>query len=457
MVCLRTLCVALSVLVIGCKARTDDDATLASTPAPTAAEFGPLIESANSNIPAAVDPQAVPGDVTFAKYSAQTSPSRRIRTCFLVHGYGITAPVFEYIKDYAAKDFASIYFGPSTVETLLDTVCKEVVVLIQESNDTTILEMTLRTESMMRGLGCESSVANDVGVKWPCAIIGHSKGGAVATTIARRCMLQTSTLGERGCKGLGEIYSATGVPFGAGATLLIYGAYQTAPSAARDALIGGFATLAGNMIVAGLNAHAAQGTFAAINMVWKLDAPYEANPTWRDLSPGAPMEGGVPLYLASSVPLEKTGWLVADYAASGTNTQIGVDALTGIGCGTATGSLTSPNRLGCEAFAKGLTLVHLPTLKDAFLEGRRLAVRNSRFFDPRQPNAARADYFNRFTWESYQTGDGLADYHSALGPCWLGGSAVPAGSCTTLRNINHQASAGGAQEALDDFVAKLKE
>lgn len=363
------------------------------------------------------------------------SQFRRIRSCYLQHGYGIDN-TFVRFKRITFDNFVHIYFGLPTIDNLLKTVCGEVFVVMQESNLTTILEMTERTEEFLREVVCKTdSKGLNKNYQETCAFVGHSKGGAVAFNIARRCMQKTSTLGPTVCKRLAEIYSATGVIQGAMATFAVYGAYLGKDKEEQEA----FAKVLG----------------FGINLVLPLYEPYKpgkTNPTWFDLNPGTPMENGIPLYLINDIALKKEGWLRADFAASGVPFVFkgnGKEKL--FGCGKKDRMDLSYNT--CRLFGRNVSFVHSNKLKRSFERGLKQAKKDS-FFKYKGSNS----YLDNSNWIQFQIGDGLADYFLSISACKKGlavreNRAVQ--SCTALPNMNHLAAAGKNPYAIADIINQL--
>ncbi len=415
----------------------------------------------------------VSGYVYFGVFRRPATPiSHPIQNCVLQHGYGVNQGLLDAVlnlnktvgtvkEGYSAIDgFAAIYFGRVIIDELLASTCETVYVPVQESNNTTVFEMTKRTEMFLRDEVCKvSSKPNQIG----CALIGHSKGGAVAFNIARRCMEKTSTIGEAGCRQLGKIYSATGTVQGAGAPALVLGAKLLAEEGHHGLANRVFDALDG-----------CSGAYSKLllnlgNSVWDLKSnkTSNTNPTWFDLSPLAPMENNRPIYLVNDIVLEKKNWLVADYSASGTQFQFDGRLTTGVGCGTRApaprGKLEATRHFAheelCRAFGESLGGIHAENLESVFEKGVAGLHKIALLQNDLRPENGSTDFLeNALSWSQYQVGDGFADYHLALGPCLKGldvpGSAVR--SCKTFSNLNHQASAGGAAEARAHIIDSLK-
>lgn len=401
------------------------------------------------------------GRVYFVTY--HSGRKARIKHCVLQHGYGVTQSAIDNaikVRDFqrffqksftTLHTFGSVYFGAHLVDDLLQGPCENVTVAAQESNNSTILEMTRRTERFLVSEGFCSTRS--------CALYGHSKGGAVVYNIARRCMEQSSDskMGAKACQNIKEVYSATGVVQGASAPALILGA-KTLKNQNQSLDECRFVTEA----FQGLSTLYAKTLLKAGGLAWDLDSDKtsKTNPTWFDLSPTAPQEYGRPLYLANSVPLEKRGWLTADFAASATKHRFDGRLSEGLGCGDLGPAPREPDRYAtwllqkelCTKFGNSLGMIHGDTLKFVFEEGAREMKRVADSLDQQ------SDYLEDvFSWDSFQVGDGFADYDLALASCKrsLNAPKSAAQSCYTFSGLNHQATAGGAKNARNHAIAQF--
>jgi hypothetical protein len=393
----------------------------------------------DSQVPAMADKKNVDGVMYYKIYQLDEGVAldKPVRSCYLQHGYGIDQTLVDF-KRITFDNFVHSYYGMNAINKLLKTTCGEVVIAIQETNMTTILEMTMRTEKFLRDVVCKESDQLKGNYSKTCAYIGHSKGGAVAFNIARRCMETTSLLGAEGCKKLQEIYSSTGVIQGAMATFAVYGAYLSKEG--KNNSDDSFVNLLG----------------FGINLVMPIYDKYEqgkTNPTYIDLSPVAPMEEGKPLYLINDIALEKKGWLIADFAASGVKFSFsGKTEEQLFGCSE---EKLDQNSSFCKSFGKRLGVVHSDKLKPAFLNGLNEAKKNPMF-----SYAGSSKYLDAIHWDRYQTGDGLADYFLSINACQKGLSLkknASVKSCVTLPPMNHLATAGGNVFALEDIIKQLTE
>ncbi|MCB1159469.1 MAG: hypothetical protein KDK45_18345 [Leptospiraceae bacterium] len=395
-------------------------------------------ESYNSFIPARIDETKITENVYYKIYRKDKLENKLIpsvRTCYLQHGYGMEVAMIKF-KNITFDYFVHTYYGLGSIDKLLDTACGEVIVAFQESNKTTILEMTERTEKFIRDVVCtplRPGMPETFSKR--CAYIGHSKGGAVAFNLARRCMQKTSLMGENTCEALSEIYSATGVVQGALATFVVRGAYVSKDKETQEQFV--------------------KSLGFGLNMVMPLYEDYEpgkTNPTWMDLSPAAPMENNVPLYVVNNIPLKKEGWLKADFAASGVRYKFSGgkrDRL--LSCGEKRSF--EYNYTACRLFGKNVKYLHYDKLQPAFEEGLNAAKKDPNFSYKRDP------YLSEMNWERYQVGDGLADYYLSLNACWKGldvSEKRAVKSCKTFYTLNHLSTAGASDEALLDIIFQLR-
>ncbi|MEM7180409.1 MAG: hypothetical protein AAF518_05825 [Spirochaetota bacterium] len=383
-------------------------------------------------------PSNTQGTIYYKVYRLESNIShiRFVKTCYLQHGYGIDARMVSF-KRLTFDTFVHTYYSLQAIHELLASACGEVIVAMQESNQTSILQMTQRTERFIKDRVCQSREIPILYQK-ECAFIGHSKGGAVAFNIARRCMQKTSLLQEAGCKRLQEIYSSTGVIQGAQASFAVYGAYLDKDKEDQENFVKflGF----------------------GINLVLPAFQAYEAgksNPTWFDLSPGAPMEKRKPLFVTNDISLKRQGWLVGNFAASGVGFVFkGNEKEELMGCGAK--DRWEYNYNACRIFGKRVSLVHSKRLQRSFTRGLQAAQKNP-LFTYKDKNK----YLENFSWQSYQKGDGLADLYLSLHACRKGLAVAEkeriVRACTVLPPMNHLATAGGNELALREIIKQLAE
>ncbi len=344
----------------------------------SAPSFADLFES---KIPASAKrPFFVPGTIAYKTFSnVKGAPTRRVHNCVLLHGHGFSQQILDFLKENDGRKIAELsplpvevnpqaaqlmppklkeissadattlvayfYYGKEFIDRLLAQACDNVIVPIQESNQSTHMELVLRTERFLKRVACTSANNNK---QWGCAAVGHSKLGGVLTSIVRRCMGALSLekggseLGQFGCANLGKVYSAAGVNEGVGATVALLGAktLREQYNEKKDAM-DSFLKLADTFMNASAQVEEGMKHYQLLQNVesrFGLDiiGDYikgETNPLWLDLSPIAATEDGVPLLVRNRdfVPL-KQGWFQGSYAASATN----FDLSTGekLSCGT---------------------------------------------------------------------------------------------------------------------------
>jgi len=350
-----------------------------------------------------------------------------IRTCYLQHGYG----VLPFLQSVAREpdrfsDMAESYWSRRLLEALLTQACGEVLVAVQESAVTTVLEMTLRTEAFTRDIACLLKRRgryreNETGrFSKNCAIIGHSKGGAVVFNLARRCLQKRSTLGAEGCGWIDEYFSAAGVVQGTGMVFIGYGLELMTTGPREDD-----------------------------------DSGTQSNPLWLDVGPMAPLEDGVPMAVQNDVALERRGWLRGDFAAFATDFAFPPEGDGELyGCGRS-GAETQLYLEGCRAFGEAMGEVLHPRFLEAFQRGLTAARSDARFAGP----DGTTNYLASYTWPRTRRSDGLVDFVSGIAACRQG-LAIPEArrivrSCTALENANHWANAGGNPDARLDMIFQL--
>ena len=287
----------------------------------------------------------------------------------------------------------------------------------------------------------------------PCAIVGHSKSGAVATIMARRCMEAEeglSELGEKGCKSLAEIYSAAGINLGASIAGLTIGAKRlNGPvwiSLSLEKILTVF-----------INGVLTFGANAGIDMNGEFTAG-KTNPMWMDIGPAAPMENNVPIYIKHrDLQLEHRGWLQADYAASAGKYQfsdIAGDDVVGIGT-LAQPSLRTAHEIAAQtiaynAFGSTIDTLH-QTMMHEYFEAAILEYKT--YMSPEEG----VEFSRGVTWQRFQLSDGFVETDSALGPCLnsLKSKVSAATECVVIPDVNHFALSGGALEGAQEIIKSL--
>ncbi len=255
-------------------------------------------------------------DTAFAPLEGQL-PMAEIPADFPIPPGLLPSKLVERIQSFSELDsvsaFANFYFGEPLIKNLLRTSCGQIWVLVQETVQSSIFEMTLRTERFLKEVACREK----------CAVLGHSKSGAAITAALRRCGEKTSTLGEAGCRNLSEIYSASGVNEGVGVTLALIGAKKAQEN---EAAIAALARSLFNPTEALQESFRKVRLVNAVGGLFKIDILgdklADTNPLWFDLGPLAEMEGGKPIAVVQGegfVP-QRIGWIAnTEYTASGTS------------------------------------------------------------------------------------------------------------------------------------------
>jgi hypothetical protein len=327
--------------------------------------------------------------------------------------------------DADMKKFVDQYYGQKFVKSLLDGPCGSVVISVQEAISTSALDMTKRTEEYIGRNLCNAR---------SCAVFGHSKGGLVVTTMARRCMEMTSLAGSNSCRSIRKFYSASGNNLGASYAALIYGLFIEDPMHPK------------------LHKLQKQSNFFQIDIDLSPSGmtyiPGQTNPMWVDIAPIAPMEDGVPVAIRNNVHLNKEGWLLGDYAAGATNYNFEENSMRLFGCG-AWDDLQA--RVACTSVGFTFGGLHKKNLRYYFEKGLEAWKTDDRFLDPQTESNT---YLDQLNWASHQRSDGMAEFDLSMGPCLKGGTAVK--SCTTFSKSNHAASAGSGPEVSADVLKFLK-
>ena len=383
--------------------------------------------SYDSGVPAVVNAD-IQGTVIFRIFHSSAPAERRIQRCYVQHGFGAPNDLVQRTS-FRYDHFVGAYYGPEFVQALLDSVCGQVIVGLQESIETSILEMTRRTERFLRDAVCN---VEPVPGKIGCAYIGHSKGGAVAYNVARRCMQQTSEMGAQACSNLGEVFSAAGVVQGALLAFTALGAYAEKDKEVQSDLT----RLLGGAIHAALN-------------LYQDYIPGKTNPVWMDLSPAAPLENGTPIYTANQAVLRRGGWFRGDFASLASDFDFETSQLPIRGCGEG----YSFFEMGCRRFGSAAHVMHARDLTQTFNRGVQEMTARPDISDFMKRYAA------VFTWENQQKSDGLADLVLAEASCKKGlevqGQERSVQRCAVITDMNHWASAGGGPEARAVILEEL--
>ncbi len=423
---------------------------------------------------------------------------RPFRRCILLNGHGITQKVIDFVikqKGAGARmvqlmnalrgltpvgAFAESYYGgPFLVDRLRKQVCDEVITTVQESTQSTIWEMTERTEAFLESHGCPA----DLPVTWmgqkKCALIGHSSGGTISELIARRCD-EKKAKSQGVCENLAHIYTASSPSGGIGLSAAMLGAkIKREPALATDF----FSTLA---------------LFVQVVPEWQPDTTEpcllgsgidifsdvvagKTNPAWHHLSPLAVLDDGIPAGLRFNEPLRGDGWFRGRLSASGSHRgAVGTKQLPD------TESLQRIEKQGAESKSELLQSIgklagtikqaqEAPKVIDILIE--KTAQRFTEAIPPLQSEAAHEYYdlgmqefrrqaqnypglgqaMDRMTWENYLLSDGLVEGSVALATCrsFPQNQRRLASSCRIL-NLNHFTISGFAKEAVDHIVSELE-
>jgi hypothetical protein len=447
----------------------------------SALSFGTLTAFDSGILPAAPGPEGADGTLYYKTYASPVNTVRPIKRCVLQHGYGFTkrslgvirgtepllgpkenalfprlrnllpkspegTPLLQELLPFELFDaVANSYFGESLLNSLRSQVCDEVIVVARETVQTTIHEITLQTERFLKE---KCSVKARPGQK-VCAFIGHSKSGAVATSIARRCMegaLGQSELGEIGCRNLAEVYSIAGVNLGTGISAILLGAKVSGET--------GVVTGLADVLGAGASLVLQQSNLVGMDL--QGDATATTNPAWLDLSPVAPLENQNSLFDTNrNLVLLRQGWWTGDYAASAGGKVYRGDVAEEISGGTraAASLLTNPleaaKTVGYRLFSSSVGSVHLNALERIYQIGMAEFENRSRSFSEGHPE---------HSWKNYQESDGVVERVSALKPCLngLGKKDSSVTSCRWFPNLHHLSIAGSATESAEDILSQLK-
>ncbi len=406
--------------------------------------------------PAAKEPAPADDTVLVTKYRSFSQSVRPIKRCLLVHGYGMANKTVELLKlPLMSQLYLNSYFGDYLISGLAKNACDEVVMTITETAQTSLLEYTRKIERVLKDSVCNVAQSELAENQKPCALVGHSLGGAVATAIARRCMEAEngeSELAESGCRGLAKIYSLAGDVTGTTATALLAGARKLKDTVAISDL--------DSVIHLGIVTLLEQAAQVQMNIVGDF-IPGRTNPLWLDLGPAAPMEKNLPLYAQThDLVLEKRGWLEGDYAASaGIFAYKDINEVQTVGCGQRRAEVVFAKpairfaALTCKAFGAAAGRIHLPSYRSLFEDG----VAD---FGATVAGLKDLSKGSTFTWQNFQQSDGLVDKETALRVCLNSEKTDknPRGAathCQIFDNVNHLAMSGGALEVADDVIAQL--
>jgi hypothetical protein len=392
--------------------------------------------------PAVQYPENVDDKLYYATFQSESYYHRKkvhpIERCVLVHGHGVHArhiallnqegrPILRALKQLVSpvESFAKVMYGTTLMRRLTDEVCDEVIVLFRESIQTSIAEMTLQTEAFLRDVGCTKSQRS-------CALFGHSKGGAVVTSIARRCTEKVAS-DQASCERLVAVYSSGGITVGATAPALLLGAK----------LFGEQADFA-DAFELGLHLLLKQArNLAKIDTLGDHIAG-RTNPVWWDLSPLSLIDGDEAIATAHhQTIIDHRGWFRGRYSAAAG--VVDYTQSTGIGFGTLERNGIH-FALQSEIFTRFGRLVdnlHTPRMKRYFDRGMTEFSMMSPQID-----------WQELTWERFQQSDGLVEVDTALHVCenTRRAQSPAAGTCSAFKNIHHLAMSGAASEVANDVI-----
>jgi hypothetical protein len=383
-------------------------------------------------------------------YSVHSSParaSRPLKSCVLIHGHGMGGQVMPYFYKGVGKTmgdiampgmdiallqstlntgdlarylppngavakyqqqlarlsamsvpefFGTMYYGEQLFYYLAEQKCDRLFVTVQESVQSSVFEMTIRTERFLRDVACPASSNQS------CAIIGHSKGGAVVSNIVRRCMTGvdssrdnlatifdgSSRLGASSCKAIKHAISLAGANEGVGLSMLLFGS-KTLLETRQDSLNSSnslermFAQTLdqSGMFQDGLKRY---NGMKRIEEKTKIDLfgdkNADTNPIWYDLGPLSPQEYvtgdkqnpsrrlTLGEALGPTFQVKRQGFFGGQYSAYAGNYpfKLGKDATNAITCGPMTAIPARPKPL---AGRFNLNNGQGPGLRDRLLEG----------------------------------------------------------------------------------------
>lgn len=415
--------------------------------------------------PKAQFPETIDGKIYYsirqpAEYYARNKPEA-IQRCILVHGHGVTQrhvalmtakpdaqnrPLLNALR--RAVDpmdiFANVMYGEYFLRGLTAKACNETIILFRETAQTSIAELTLQTEKFLDEVGCVDRLNKGKNI---CAIYGHSKGGAVVSHIARRCV-EKSGSSQKVCENLAGIYSAAGVIRGVMAPALILGAKILGESLNfQDAFeLGINILLSQTPQIAGIDT---SGDYIS----------GETNPVWLDLSVAAPLEDDQPIWFAErDAVIDHRGWFKGKYSASAGRFSFDEnrpDRTIGYGTIPAPEAISVASALQVqlfENFSLVSTVLHTSRMKRYFETGMPA-------YKEWIPARYDTSFLKDLSWKKFQVSDGLVEPEAALSLCERSKRAKsPAiGSCEILENIHHLAMSGGAKEAADHAIKAFEE
>jgi hypothetical protein len=393
-----------------------------------------------------------------------------IRRCVLLHGYGVSqaaidflvhrqgtgARLFGYLiagkKQTPVTAFARGYYGgDALIERLRAGVCEEVVLVLQESAQSTAWEMTQRTEAFLQQEGCPEKLETSWEGQKSCAIFGHSLGGAVADLIMRRCSEKRSP-SEGVCRKLSHIYTAASAGGGLGLGAVLRGA-----KIAENRELG--LSFVDSLGLPTRLAPPWHDKFEG--MKFKANAfdvfsdviPNRTNPTWFAFSPLAKVDDDTPAILRFSRKIDSSGWFQGKFSASGSNSnEIGTPNVKLDEDAKAKADAPSFVRSVASRFSDASEFLQEQGVEPIFESGLK-AIYTEAKGDP-AVTAALASW----SWENYRKSDGLVEADIALRTCRQFNSEDRQVDQHCLQmSLNHFSIAGYAREAVDHIVSELSQ
>lgn len=419
-----------------------------------------------------------------------------IHHCILFHGYGVSQNIIDYLFHESGRGarvahnimarrgkspvraFVYAYTGgPNFIERLLAGICDEVYLTVTEAAETSVQEFTERSEAFLKQVACPLDHKVRLEGQKPCAVWGHSLGGAVATAIAHRCREarrlpsgQPIGLGPDGCRQLAKVYASSAAIGGVGLASVIQGARQANDWAFIERLS---ASLELNIkIVPRFEArafcHPAGSLFPIIDVF--SDKCSETNPMWFNLSPLSVFDEEHMFGEERSISLAKGGWFVGEYAAAASAADLNRFPSQPPGCGTpwwrACGVALSTEHLRQPPLVQRILDRKCMALESFSTQAHQAAVRSyfelgTKYFRQAYESGGRpvqAAFLAPMTWQSYLLTDGIVEADSALSVCrntYASGSQAPSPHCRLFSGneaLNHFAIAGYATEAVEHVV-----
>ncbi len=457
---------------------------------PCLAHAGPdLVLDTGRSARATFPRETVEGKIYLQTAYAPKDRALPLRRCVLIQGYGITQDIVDFFVlqvgtgarlvhafvqaqgKTAVRAVAEAYTGGEfLIDRLRKEACQEVVMTVQETTQSTLFEMTERTEQLLENL-CGPDLRVSFAGQKKCALIGHSKGGATASLIARRCGDKTG-MTEATCRNLSEVYTSASAEGGIGLSALILGAKLEKKQSLATDFFKVFRLGGSDKLV---------DTFS--------DLSAATNPSWFDLSPLAEADNKMAQAVRFASPIRLDGWFHGELAASAGEFDFSRPGT--IGTGTKgrpdTAALARLSQTGQDSefpliqsigkiaqtakkwrerstimsqlldematrFSQAPAMLHAS-------ENRPLFERGVADFKRKAGSRELGALLDLLTWDRFQLSDGLVESDGALNTC----RQVHAGTrrererCRRFSGggINHFAMAGYADEVVSHLVFEL--